>query len=865
MADISKIKLPDNITYNIKDSTKLPLAGGTMSGQIKTSFKSSVATGSQQADASTIPDLCTELRYSSGVMGSVSISTSYTKDGVTIATGWYNFLWVPHRSGGVNGQASGDNCDYGSLYLSGMTTSGCYLLRFANGNIAELKDLYKDTNTTYALSTSGNNVVLTPSSGSANTITVPYATSAGSASPTSGSAYYIQNNVGSSRSTATSGSWMSMVNSSAGGSPVTPTAGWWTVLSADCWNSAPNNWVSQLALPTQDTSGVWWRRNDSGGTSIDSSAWRRLAEGDSDGNALYAISAGSATDSTKMPLAGGTFTGIVTHNKSIHGSGGDTIYGAEARNSQWYKLTLATNGLTPPSSSNQWYMCSFTLNMAGDYGDTPKGSIYVSYYIYWNKSTFSADKVFATAFGNNMNKVKVYYKLTEPFILYIESSNTYSAMWVDKISYRDSGNAYRTLDTILEATNAISTSGYSTIPTACFYTYDGSQFISNNSILPDSNNNFNLGASNKKWANGYFTNINGVAVGDSPKFTDNNTTYTLGTSSNNVTLTPSSGSVQNITVPYATNAGTVNNLTVQTAVPANAVFTDTKVTQTVENGGSTSGDYYGILLANTKLSDSTETASVKKTPSSDLAYSPTDHKIRINGKTSSYGANIGGFIVYSVNNNGVNIEPDGINLFDTSYNDTITLTNTTGAITATSLNGVTIGSSPKFTDTHRTVKIDSSEVLGDNTTPLNLISGTGIRLAQWAGSGGSGIVINATGPSVTDISDQYTFTRTSGPWTCQGIRAVRCGNVVTMQVIIKGGSSVSDGSNGIQGTISGGPLPARVNGGTQDMGVQGINFYGVSALVGQLNSSGTFTLRLLIHSQSMGSNSTSISFTFVCD
>lgn len=150
----------------------LPLAGGTMTGQLKTSFKSSVATGSQQADASTIPDLCTELRYSSGVMGSANISTSYTKDGVTIATGWYNFLWVPHRSGGVNGQASGDNCNYGSLYLSGMTTSGCYMLRFASGNIAELKDLYKDTNTTYTFASGTNGFTVAPSGGSAQTVTV---------------------------------------------------------------------------------------------------------------------------------------------------------------------------------------------------------------------------------------------------------------------------------------------------------------------------------------------------------------------------------------------------------------------------------------------------------------------------------------------------------------------------------------------------------------------------------------------------------------------------------------------------------------------------------------------------------------------
>ena len=121
----------------------LPLAGGTMTGQIKTSFKSSIAVGSTSVTSSTVPDLCEELRYSSGVMGSVSITTAYTKDSITIATGWYNFLWVPHRSGGLNGAASGDNCDYGSLYLSGMTLSGLYMIRYTSKAIAEVKNLYK--------------------------------------------------------------------------------------------------------------------------------------------------------------------------------------------------------------------------------------------------------------------------------------------------------------------------------------------------------------------------------------------------------------------------------------------------------------------------------------------------------------------------------------------------------------------------------------------------------------------------------------------------------------------------------------------------------------------------------------------------
>lgn len=158
------------------------------------------------------------------------------------------------------------------------------------------------------------------------------------------------------------------------------------------------------------------------------------------------------------------------------------------------------------------------------------------------------------------------------------------------------------------------------------------------------------------------------------------------------------------------------------------------------------------------------------------------------------------------------------------------------------------------------------------TTVLTMIGGYP-ALYMWGPSGGSPIIgldavdgnIICNSMNVQDISSLYTFSKTGGHWTYQGIRAVRCGNVVTMQIVIKGGTSVSAGSNGITGTFSGGPLPARINNGTEDMGVQGVNFYGTSALVGNLNSSGTFTLRLLINNQSLGSNTISVTFTFVCD
>lgn len=99
----------------------LKKSGGTMTGQLVTSFGGCVAMGSRESKQSTIPNLCNELRFSSGCCGSVSMTTAYTKDGVTIPSSWYNYIYIPHRSGGVNGAASGDNCSYGTLILSNMT------------------------------------------------------------------------------------------------------------------------------------------------------------------------------------------------------------------------------------------------------------------------------------------------------------------------------------------------------------------------------------------------------------------------------------------------------------------------------------------------------------------------------------------------------------------------------------------------------------------------------------------------------------------------------------------------------------------------------------------------------------------------
>ena len=152
--------------YNVEDTTSAVIIGnGTgggsersnaltidwngdvnLKGQAKTSFKSSIAMGSYQAVATTVDGLANEVRFSSGCAGSANITTAYTKDNITVSARWYNFFYIPHRSGGVNGSASGDNCNYGHLMLLGMTGSTADIydiwLNGNNGAISKLSKYY---------------------------------------------------------------------------------------------------------------------------------------------------------------------------------------------------------------------------------------------------------------------------------------------------------------------------------------------------------------------------------------------------------------------------------------------------------------------------------------------------------------------------------------------------------------------------------------------------------------------------------------------------------------------------------------------------------------------------------------------------
>ena len=97
-------------------------------------------------------------------------------------------------------------------------------------------------------------------------------------------------------------------------------------------------------------------------------------------------------------------------------------------------------------------------------------------------------------------------------------------------------------------------------------------------------------------------------------FTD--TTYTLGTNSNNVTLTPSSGTVQSITVPYATSAASANQLNEDVSYinsgTAFVVHTTNKIFKTYlsrfNNVGIDSSNSAGCLVLAGSWSSSSYTA-----------------------------------------------------------------------------------------------------------------------------------------------------------------------------------------------------------------------------------------------------------------
>lgn len=106
-----------------------------------------------------------------------------------------------------------------------------------------------------------------------------------------------------------------------------------------------------------------------------------------------------------------------------------------------------------------------------------------------------------------------------------------------------------------------------------------------------------------------------------------------------------------------------------------------------------------------------------------------------------------------------------------------------------------------------------------------------------AGGNISGTKLFVDNISVSDISDQFAITKTSGNWSVKEIKAVKSGNIVQIRIAFGGnGSSVSAGSNGFVGTMTRGKLPL--------VSVKLIAYYNNAPLFLNIEPDGAMTARV---------------------
>ena len=251
---------------------------------------------------------------------------------------------------------------------------------------------------------------------------------------------------GASQSTKNTGYWAGMLRSDQTGSPVLPTSKrWWHVISMDWSGTDSNNWISQLALPTQDGGGVpYYRRNDgNGGVSIDSSTWHAFITDENIGSQSvnYATSSGSANSvawgnvtgkpstytpadhaHSYLPLAGGTLTGTLGFKSNY------LIKPVAEFRTQSDRFTGAITIALPAGISNT--MVSMWIDVY-NYVTNTSFSVHVGGYTYTN-STWQYNP-FAMVYGAT-HTVRLGHNGTN-FVIYIgETNSTWS---YPQISVRD--------------------------------------------------------------------------------------------------------------------------------------------------------------------------------------------------------------------------------------------------------------------------------------------------------------------------------------------------------------------------------------------------------------------------------------------
>lgn len=222
------------------------------------------------------------------------------------------------------------------------------------------------------------------------------------------------------------------------------------------------------------------------------------------------------------------------------------------------------------------------------------------------------------------------------------------------------------------------------------------------------------------------------------------------------------------------DASTVGGHTVATNVPDNAAFTDQYVNQAANADANVA---YQLLFEDTANSGNIKSGTRK---SSNLSYNPSTSTLTLGDTTPAGG--------------------------------TISVSN----LSATKLNGSTIPTTPKLSD--QAVQqlegggnADYEIILEDTASSGEITAGTrkssNLTFNPSTGKLTVSGQVDCSGMSVS--TPTYTMTKTSGAWNVGSVTARKSGNIIQMQVFVKGtGTSVTNGGSGFVGKITGTYLPS---------------------------------------------------------
>lgn len=212
-----------------------------------------------------------------------------------------------------------------------------------------------DTNTTYTIGTSGNSVTLTPAGGSAQSITVPYATSANSASSatTATTSNYLALN--SRMDYGWSGVNYFNANLSAGNAAKTndaPSTAWWHIMRFNHGNSA--GFYTDLAIPFNDVC-MYYKRVSNG--TVANSGWVRVLDRLNtyisngvitiNGTSITPLTSHQSVSNKGATLAWGTATTVATIGST------NINVSLPANPNTWKAANASQEGYVPKSLANK--------------------------------------------------------------------------------------------------------------------------------------------------------------------------------------------------------------------------------------------------------------------------------------------------------------------------------------------------------------------------------------------------------------------------------------------------------------------------------------------------------------------------------